>query len=172
MPGFTVRNASDRSIEVARGRAGQAASAGSSERLHRPSCSAWRPGSHADVGWDDEGAVNSRDAALGCQRQAKREGGRGRRPLKVTPEGDRRRAGAHVPGDDSAAGETAKRSVVKFPDGANPGPRRGARSLSASGWARLAGVQEYMSRYPYTCFEQLASQADRAAGRGTLGRPA
>lgn len=48
---------------------------------------------------------------------------------------------------------------VKIPDGAIPGRggvRINFRKRLSDG---LAGVQEYMTRYPYTCFEQNASKA-------------
>ncbi len=48
---------------------------------------------------------------------------------------------------------------VAIPSDAIPG-RGGVRvSLLKSLAGELSGVQEYMSRYPYTCFEQLVSQA-------------
>lgn len=49
--------------------------------------------------------------------------------------------------------------MVKLPEGAIPG--RGGVSISMRSQLNdgLPGVQEYMSRYPYSCFEQNASKA-------------
>jgi uncharacterized protein YfaS (alpha-2-macroglobulin family) len=152
--GFTVRNASDRAIDAvvsARQQSGAANNTLAPIEVSLPA------GESRNVGWDvavpiDNDAMKW-DVSI-REKGASEDGDH----LKVT-----QKIIAAVPVRTLQATimqlDAPQSIVVKLPEGAIPG--RGGikvtfRKHLGDG---MGGVQEYMSRYPYTCLEQQTSQA-------------
>jgi uncharacterized protein YfaS (alpha-2-macroglobulin family) len=160
--GFTVRNASDSPLDIevrAKVEPETGGKRGSANDL-QPIVFSLAPGVSQDVSWDMKAPVNADTLRWEVTAQAKRASGR-------VSSGDTLQVAqtviAAVPVRTFQATilqlEKPFELPVAIPGDAIPG-RGGVRvSLLASLAGELAGVQEYMSRYPYTCFEQQVSQA-------------
>jgi len=159
--GFTVRNASEAPLDVevrakvAREANGKRADA---DDL-KPLAFALAPGISQDVSWDVKAPINADTLRWEVTASARRaDGAASSDTMKVV-----QNVIPAVPVRTFQATilqlEKPFELPVAIPSDAIPG-RGGVRvSLLKSLAGELAGVQEYMSRYPYTCFEQLASQA-------------
>ena len=153
--GFTVRNASERAIEAIVSARQQSGSSASSELA--PIAVSLPAGESRNIGWDVSVPIDSETMKWEVsikEKDATEEGDR----LKVT-----QKVIAAVPVRTLQATimqlDAPQSISVKLPEGAIPG--RGGikvtfRKQLGDG---LGGVQEYMSRYPYTCLEQQASVA-------------
>ena len=172
--GFTLRNAGDMPIEVemratlqpeAGGKRVDAASL-------KPLALSLQPGISQDVGWDVKVPVDADMLRWEVTAQAKRADGTiSSDTLKVA-----QTVIAAVPVRTFQATltqlERPLELPVAIPSDAIPG-RGGVRvTLLKTLAGELAGVAEYMSRYPFTCFEQTVSKAvalrDEAMWRGTM----
>jgi len=152
--GFTVRNASDRAIDAvvsARQQSGTASNVLAPIEVTLPA------GESRNVGWDvavplDNDAMKW-DVSI-REKGASEDGDH----LKVT-----QKVIAAVPVRTLQATimqlDVPQSIVVKLPEGAIPG-RGGVKITFRKHLGDgMGGVQEYMSRYPYTCLEQQSSRA-------------
>jgi len=156
--GFTVRNASGRSLE-AEVTARLARISGGKEEAARelaPLTLTLASGEARDLGWDVEVPVGVE--GLQWQIAVREKGGAEGDRLKL-----KQKVVAAVPVRTLQAtlmqvGAPTEMAVA-LPAGALPG--RGGIRVSFRGRLadELAGVKEYMGRYPYTCLEQQSSQA-------------
>ena len=159
--GFTVRNAGDAPVEVELRATLQAEEGGKRQDAQplQPLPLRLQPGASRDVGWDVSVPVNADALRWEVTAQAKRaDGTASSDTLKVE-----QKVIAAVPVRTFQATiaqlEKPLELPVAIPGDAIPG-RGGVRvTLLKSLAGELAGVTEYMSRYPYTCFEQKVSQA-------------
>jgi uncharacterized protein YfaS (alpha-2-macroglobulin family) len=160
--GFTVRNASDGTLEVeVRAKVEpEIAGKGGGATDMKPIALSLAPGASQDVGWDMKVPVNADTLRWEVTAQTRRANASSSSSdtLKVAQS-----VIAAVPVRTFQATivqiEKSFELPVAIPGDAIPG-RGGVRvSLLPSLAGELAGVQEYMSRYPYTCFEQQVSQA-------------
>jgi uncharacterized protein YfaS (alpha-2-macroglobulin family) len=152
---FTVRNASERAIETVVSARQQNGSSGSNELT--PIAVSLAAGESRNIGWDVNVPIDIDTIKWEVnikEKDANEEGDR----LKVS-----QKVIAAVPVRTLQATimqlESPQSISVKLPEGAIPG--RGGIKLTfrkklGDG---LGGVQEYMSRYPYTCLEQQASKS-------------
>ncbi len=152
--GFTVRNASDRAIDAvvsARQQSGTASNVLTPIEVTLPA------GESRNVGWDVTVPLDSDamkwDVSIG-EKGASEDGDH----LKVT-----QKIIAAVPVRTLQATimqlDAPQSIVVKLPEGAIPG-RGGVKVTFRKHLGDgMGGVQEYMSRYPYTCLEQQSSRA-------------
>jgi uncharacterized protein YfaS (alpha-2-macroglobulin family) len=172
--GFTLRNASSAPVEVEMHAALQPELAGKrmdAEAL-KPITLSLAPGVSQDVGWDVKVPVNADTLRWEVTARAKRSDGKvSSDSLKVS-----QTVIAAVPVRTFQATLTQLEKpldlTIAIPADAIPG-RGGVRvSLLKSLAGQLAGVAEYMSRYPFTCFEQNVSKAvalrDQAMWRGVM----
>jgi len=158
---FTVRNAAELPLEI-EVRAKLEPEAGAkrtgADEL-KPISLSLSPGVSQDVGWDVKAPVNADTLRWQVTARAKgADGAVSSDSIKVA-----QKVIAAVPVRTFQATilqlERSFEVPVAIPSDAIPG-RGGVRvSLLKSLAGELSGVQEYMSRYPYTCFEQLVSQA-------------
>jgi uncharacterized protein YfaS (alpha-2-macroglobulin family) len=152
--GFTVRNASDRAINAvvsARQQSGTASNTLAPIEVSLPA------GESRNVGWDVAVPLDNDtmkwDVSI-REKGASEDGDH----LKVT-----QKVIAAVPVRTLQATimqlDAPQSIVVKLPEGAIPG-RGGVKVTFRKHLGDgMGGVQEYMSRYPYTCLEQQTSQA-------------
>ncbi len=173
--GFTVRNAAELPLEIeVRAKLDPEAGgkrAGTQEL--NPNTLSLAPGVSQDVGWDVKTPVNVDTLRWEVTAQAKRADG----ALSIDNIRVAQKVIAAVPVRTFQATTVQLEKPfglpVALPSDAIPG-RGGVRvSLLKSLGGELGGVQEYMSRYPYTCLEQLVSQAvalrDSARWAGVMG---
>ena len=159
--GFTVRNAGDAPVEVEMRATLQPEEGGKRQDAEalKPLALRLQPGASQDVGWDVKVPVNVDALRWEVTAQAKRaDGTASTDTMKVA-----QTVIAAVPVRTFQATITQLEKPlelpVAIPSDAIPG-RGGVRvTLLKSLAGELTGVAEYMSRYPYTCFEQRASQA-------------
>ncbi len=159
--GFTVRNAAEAplEVEVHAKVASEAAGKRTAVDELKPIALRLAPGVSQDVGWDVKTPVNA--DTLRWEVSARAKGGDGTASsdnMKVS-----QKVIAAVPVRTFQATilqlDRSFELPVAIPSDAIRG-RGGVRvSLLKSLAGELGGVQEYMSRYPYTCLEQLVSQA-------------
>jgi hypothetical protein len=159
--GFTVRNAAELPLEI-EVRAKVTPEAGGkrtgTDEL-KPIKLSLAPGVSQDVGWEVKTPVNADTLRWEVNAQAKgSDGAASSDNVRVS-----QKVIAAVPVRTfQATIQQLDRSFVlpvAIPSDAIPG-RGGVRvGLLKSLAGDLGGVQEYMSRYPYTCLEQLVSQA-------------
>ena len=177
--GFTVRNAGDHAVEAVVSAKADALAALAPIAISLP------PGESRNVGWDVAVPLDREAIKWEVSIREKGSNGHARSPLPnplpqageganeslrefhVNEDGDRLKATqkviAAVPVRTLQATlmqlDSPQSVTVKLPDGAIPG-RGGVkvtfRKRLGDG---MEGVQEFMARYPYTCLEQLASQA-------------
>ncbi|MBW8897433.1 MAG: alpha-2-macroglobulin, partial [Massilia sp.] len=154
--GFTVRNASDRKLAV-RLDAAVTADAGKAQALPRQDVTL-APGEAREIGWDytvPAGAKTLRWDVVGAE-AGENKGASDR--MRVTQQ-----ASAAVPVRTLQATlvqiDGTQTIPVERPADALPG-RGGIRTtLQARLGSELPGVRDYMSAYPYSCFEQRTSRA-------------
>lgn len=157
--GFTVRNASDHAVEASvSARAHSEFSSTAKDNMElAPINVTLPPGESRNVGWDVTVPLDS--DAMKWEISVREKG--------ATEDGDHLKVSQKiitaVPVRTLQATitqlETPQIILVKIPEGAIPG-RGGVKvTFRKQLGDGLAGVQEYMSRYPYTCLEQQASQA-------------
>ncbi len=148
--GFTVRNSSPRSMEV------NIAASTTTKKTLAPLSLFLQPGEAKSFGWDT--AATPGNDALSWEVTARERSGEAADTLKV-----RQKVIAVVPvatyqATIAQVRDTLAMAIEKPPD-AQPG-RGGIKiSLKPSLAAGLTGITEYMTRYPYTCFEQKVSIA-------------
>ena len=156
--GFTVRNASARTVEaeVSAMLAKVAGGKPDGGRELAPIAVSLAAGEARDIGWDVEVPVGA--DGLQWQVAVGEKGGdvgdRLKLSQKIIPAVPVRTLQATLMQIDKSAD-----LAVALPAGAIPG--RGGIRVSLRGRLadELAGVKEWMERYPYTCLEQQASQA-------------
>ncbi|MEW6370688.1 MAG: alpha-2-macroglobulin family protein [Pseudomonadota bacterium] len=153
--GFTLRNASARSLQV-RLNASVGADGGAAPSLTAQSVTL-EPGAAREVGWDYQ---VPQAQSLRWQVEARMEGASegANDSLRVT-----QKVGAAVPVRTLQATllqlDAPKTMQVARPPDALPG-HGGVRTTFSDRLAgSMAGVRDYMRAYPYTCFEQLTSRA-------------
>jgi uncharacterized protein YfaS (alpha-2-macroglobulin family) len=152
---FTVRNASERPIEAVVS-ARQQSGVGNNTEL-TPISVSLPAGESRNIGWDVLVPIDSESMKWEVsikEKDANEEGDR----LKIS-----QKVIAAVPVRTLQATimqlEAPQSISVKLPDGAIPG-RGGVKVTFRKHLGDgLGGVQEYMSRYPYTCLEQQTSKA-------------
>ncbi|HEY3254072.1 MAG TPA: hypothetical protein VGJ91_09000, partial [Polyangiaceae bacterium] len=159
--GFTVRNAAELPLEIevrAKVASETGGKRGGADEL-KPITLSLAPGVSQDVGWDVKTPVNADALRWEVIARAKSADGTASSDnMKVS-----QKVIAAVPVRTFQATilqlDRSFQMPVAVPSDAIPG-RGGVRvSLLKSLAGELGGVQEYMSRYPYTCLEQLVSQA-------------
>lgn len=167
--GFTVRNAGNRSLEAVVSANQRSESAASVTGL-APVTLSLPPGESRNIGWDVTVPVGSESLKWDVSVREKDSGEEGDH-IKVS-----QKIIAAIPVRTLQATimqlEAPESVSVKLPEGAIPG-RGGVKvTFRKQLGDGMAGVQEYMSRYPYTCLEQLASQAvalqDEARWKGLM----
>ena len=153
--GFTLRNASERSLRVQLN--ASVGADGGAARVLPAQTVTLEPGAAREVGWD---YAVPQAQSLRWQVEARAEGaGEGASDsLRVT-----QKVGAAVPVRTLQATllqlDAPKTMQVARPPDALPG-RGGVRTTFSPRLAgSMAGVRDYMRAYPYTCFEQLTSRA-------------
>jgi hypothetical protein len=149
--GFTVRNASERSLRVELA-ASVAADGGAAQTLPAQTVTL-EPGAAREVGWD---YAVPQAQTLRWQVDARGEGAND--SLRVT-----QKVGAAVPVRTLQATlvqlDAPRTIAVARPPDALPG-RGGVRTTFSPRLAgSMAAVRDYMRSYPYTCFEQNTSRA-------------
>ncbi|MDD5057799.1 MAG: MG2 domain-containing protein [Sideroxydans sp.] len=147
---FTVRNASDHAIDAV-------LSAKQNGNELAPVSVNLPAGESRSIGWDVSVPIDSEQMKWEVNLRAK-DASEGGDHLKVT-----QKIIAAVPVRTLQATimqlDAPQSIAVKLPDGAIPG-RGGIKvTLRKQLGDGMGGVQEFMSRYPYTCLEQQASQA-------------
>ena len=159
--GFTVRDATEVALDVEL-QAKLFPEAGGKRfggQELKPISFSLAPGMSREVGWEVKAPVNADTLRWEVSAQAKRtDGAVSTDKLKVV---QKVIAAIPVRTFQATISQLDQRLElpVALPSGAIPG-RGGVRvSLLKSLAGQLGGVQEYMSRYPYTCLEQVASQA-------------
>jgi uncharacterized protein YfaS (alpha-2-macroglobulin family) len=172
--GFTVRNAAELPLDIeVRARVTPEADGKRTDADElRPITLRLAPGMSQDLGWDVKAPVNA--DTLRWEVSARAMGADG------APSSDKVKVSQKV--IPAVPVRTFQATILQLehlfqmpvavPADAIPG-RGGVRvSLLKSLVGELGGVQEYMSRYPYTCLEQLVSQAvalrDSARWAGTM----
>jgi alpha-2-macroglobulin len=146
--GFTVRNASERRLELEVAAAARGVAALTPQRL------SLAPGAAQDIGWDVTVPLDAGSLAWEVSARAADVSDALRVSQKVIPAVPVRTFQATI-----AQLERPLDVPVKIPVDAVPGRGGVAVHLRARLVDELAGVREYMERYPYTCLEQLVSQA-------------
>ena len=149
--GFTVRNAGEHTVEaVVSARADYLAALA-------PIAVSLPPGESRNVGWDVAVPLDSQAIKWEVsirEKGADEDGDRLKATQKIIAAVPVRTLQATIMQLDSP-----QSIAVKLPDGAIPG-RGGVKvTFRKQLGDGMGGVQEYMARYPYTCLEQLASQA-------------
>ncbi len=156
--GFTLRNASERALEVGLGATMSVKAGGKAVKsTSLPAQTAkLEPGAAQELGWDI--AVPPDAEILDWEVKAREKGGAAADALRVS-----QKVSAAVP--VSIVQATIARLdqpldlAVRAPADALPG-RGGVKARFQDRLAGdLAGVREYMERYPYTCIEQRVSKA-------------
>jgi uncharacterized protein YfaS (alpha-2-macroglobulin family) len=164
--GFTVRNASQRELAV-RLKAGVSADGARGQSL-APLAVTLAPGQARELGWTYQAPAGARSLQWEVEASAG-EGAQDR--LRI-----RQQVGVAVPVRTLQATllqlDGEKTLPVQRPADALPG-RGGIQTvLSPRLGGELPGVRDYMSAYPYTCFEQRTSRAvalrDRAMWEATV----
>ncbi|VXB80862.1 MG2 domain-containing protein [Massilia sp. 9I] len=149
--GFTVRNASDKALEVRLG-ASMAADERGPQALPAQSLSL-EPGAAREVSWD---VTVPQARSLRWQVEALADGARD--SIRVT-----QKVAEAVPVRTYQATllqvDGPKSITVQRPVDAIPGKGGVRTSFSPRLAGSMAGVREYMAQYPYTCFEQRTSKA-------------
>lgn len=154
--GFTVRNASTRHLAVtaaARLNSGNDRPGKDFETINLE----LPPGEAREIAWETVAPIGAellRWEVAVREQGAKEDGDRLKVSQKIIPSVPVRTLQATIMQLDKS-----EQLEVKIPEGAIPGRggvKIGFRKQLSEG---LAGVQEFMSRYPYTCFEQNASKA-------------
>lgn len=155
--GFTVHNASSRAIEaVVSAKAESSGAAGGLADLV-PIVVSLPPGESRNIGWEVTAPIDSEatkwDVSI-REKGSSEDGDHLKAIQKII---------AAVPVRTLQATimqlESSQSIGVKLPDGAIPG-RGGVKvTFRKQLGDGMGGVQEFMARYPYTCLEQLASQA-------------
>jgi alpha-2-macroglobulin len=149
--GFTVRNLSGDEMKVRLG-ARVAADRGKQQELAAQDV-VLAPGQARELGWD---YTVPQAALLQWEVEARAQGASDR--LRVG-----QKVGAAVPVRTLQATllqlDGPRSMKVERPAGALPGHGGVAVSFSPKLGGDMAGVRDYMSRYPYTCLEQVTSQA-------------
>ncbi|WP_374358990.1 MG2 domain-containing protein [Pseudoduganella danionis] len=150
--GFTLRNTSDAAVQVA-----LTASAGG--KALAPQQVALEAGAAQEIGWDY--LVPAGASTLAWDIAASivgSDGAAARDRLKVS-----QRVLPAVPVRTTQATllqlDQGQRMQVRIPDDALPGRGGVQVQFSARLGSELAALREYMSQYPYRCFEQVTSRA-------------
>ena len=159
--GFTIRNASSEPLRMTAAAKLTPESAGkrSAEQELAPIELELAPSESRDVSWDAKAPLNADTLLWNVTVSAKRPDGTAvsdsmKAVQKVIP-------AVPVRTFQATIAQLDKPLVVPvaIPSDAIPGRGGVQVALVKSLAGELAGVHEYMSRYPYTCLEQLASQA-------------
>jgi hypothetical protein len=156
--GFTLRNASDHAMEAEVTARLAHLKEGKVEAAHdlAPIPVSLASGEAKDIGWEVDVPVGAEGLQwqVAAREKAGQEGDRLKLSQKVIPAVPVRTLQASL----MQIGQPSDLAVA-LPEGALPG-RGGIRvSLRARLADELAGVKEYMARYPYTCLEQQSSEA-------------
>jgi uncharacterized protein YfaS (alpha-2-macroglobulin family) len=155
--GFTVRNASDHALDATVTATQQSEPAANGSMELAPINVSLPPGESRSIGWDVtvplDGNAMKWDVSV-REKGAAEDGDHLKVSQKIITAVPVRTLQATI-----TQLEAPQIILVKIPEGAIPG-RGGIRvTFRKQLGDGLAGVQEYMSRYPYTCLEQQASQA-------------
>ena len=153
--GFTVRNASDLALDVELQANVDPDSAGKLPVLNAQ----LQPGASQDLGWWVSAPLDAAAIRWEVSALAKRpDGSSSRDTLRI---GQKVIAAVPVRTFQATLAQIDKpfELTVALPRDAVPGRGGIHLDLMKSLAGELSGVQEYMSRYPYTCLEQIVSQA-------------
>ncbi|MQA19259.1 alpha-2-macroglobulin family protein [Rugamonas rivuli] len=152
--GFTLRNTTDAAVKVA-------LTANAGGKALAPQQVSLEAGQAQDIGWDYQVPLNVSSLAwdVNASIVAEGEGGpESRDRLKV-----KQKVVAAVPVRTTQATllqlDGKQTMKVRLPDDALPGRGGVQTQFSARLGSDLPGVRDYMSAYPYRCFEQVSSRA-------------
>jgi len=157
---FTVRNTSEKTIELTV--TPNVSASGSSTPLMRdalkPQTLSLNAGEAREIGWDVEAPLDVSALVWSITAQGSGDAAAASDAMKITQQVQQAVAVRTFQATIEQVDKQMKMNV-SIPKDAIPG-RGGIRVQLQSRLAdELAGVQEYMSRYPYTCLEQNASKA-------------